>query len=254
MTRTAPPAGGYQVLGRTVGLPVEVRRAAQWGVQYLVPAAAAQRIVDPTGLEVTGPLPGRALAGPGRVPLRRHRPRRLPRGGRQLRGAPPRRRPGGRSRRAPPGVRLGRHRRLHPPPAGRPGVHLRRRPGHLGLPEVDHHHRHRRARTRRWPRHRHHRPPGRRRRPRAHPDHGVGRADPAAVPGPAELLVPRRRAAADAVDDRRRRGHRSARRGDPGTRATTRWPTSSAPSDCPGGPCSPRTPPGCGPASAPPRW
>jgi len=49
------------VLGRTIGLPVEVRRAAQWGVQYLVPAAAAQRIVDPTGLEATGPLPGRAL-------------------------------------------------------------------------------------------------------------------------------------------------------------------------------------------------
>ena len=41
--------------------PVEVRRAAQWGVQYLVPAAAAQRIVAPTGLEVTGPVPGRAL-------------------------------------------------------------------------------------------------------------------------------------------------------------------------------------------------
>ena len=56
-----PPAGSYQVLGRTVGLPVEVRSAAQWGVQYLVPAAAAQRLVDPTGLEVTGPVPGRAL-------------------------------------------------------------------------------------------------------------------------------------------------------------------------------------------------
>ena len=57
----APDQGPWQVLGRTIGLPVEVRRAAQWGVQYLVPAAAAQRIVDPTGLEVTGPLPGRAL-------------------------------------------------------------------------------------------------------------------------------------------------------------------------------------------------
>jgi hypothetical protein len=57
------PTGGptWEVLGRTVGLPVEVRAAAQWGVQYLVPAAAAQRIVDPTGLEVTGPVPGRAL-------------------------------------------------------------------------------------------------------------------------------------------------------------------------------------------------
>jgi hypothetical protein len=49
------------VLGRTIALPVEVRRAAQWGIQYLVPAAAAQRIVEPTGLEVTGPVPGRAL-------------------------------------------------------------------------------------------------------------------------------------------------------------------------------------------------
>ena len=51
----------YEVLGRTVGLPVEVRAAAQWTVQYLVPLAAAQRLVDPTGLEATGPLPGRAL-------------------------------------------------------------------------------------------------------------------------------------------------------------------------------------------------
>jgi len=62
----APPdtpsdLGPWQIQGRTIGLPVEVRRAAQWGVQYLVPARAAQRIVDPTGLEVTGPLPGRAL-------------------------------------------------------------------------------------------------------------------------------------------------------------------------------------------------
>ena len=55
------PATSWSVMGRTVGLPVEVRRAAQWGVQYLVPAAAAQRIVEPTGLEVTGPVPGRAL-------------------------------------------------------------------------------------------------------------------------------------------------------------------------------------------------
>ena len=57
----ADPAPSWTVLGRTVRLPVEVRRAAQWGVQYLVPAAAAQRIVEPTGLEVTGPVPGRAL-------------------------------------------------------------------------------------------------------------------------------------------------------------------------------------------------
>ena len=61
-TRDTPSdQGPWQIQGRTIGLPVEVRRAAQWGVQYLVPAPAAQRIVDPTGLEVTGPLPGRAL-------------------------------------------------------------------------------------------------------------------------------------------------------------------------------------------------
>jgi hypothetical protein len=59
--RTAGDLRSWTVLGRTIGLPVEVRRSAQWGVQYLVPAAAAQRIVDPTGLEVTGPVPGRAL-------------------------------------------------------------------------------------------------------------------------------------------------------------------------------------------------
>ena len=53
--------GSCTVLGRVVGIPVEVRRAAQWNVQYLVPTAAAQRLVDPTGLEVTGPLPGKAL-------------------------------------------------------------------------------------------------------------------------------------------------------------------------------------------------
>lgn len=51
----------WSVMGRTIGLPVVVRRAAQWSVQYLVPAGAAQSIVDPTGLEVTGPVPGRAL-------------------------------------------------------------------------------------------------------------------------------------------------------------------------------------------------
>jgi hypothetical protein len=67
-----PPAGtntlvngaeatSWSILGRRVGLPVEVRRAGQWSAQYLVPSAAAQRLVAPTGLEVTGPVPGRAL-------------------------------------------------------------------------------------------------------------------------------------------------------------------------------------------------
>ncbi len=57
----APPATSWTVLGRRVGLPVEVHRAAQWSAQYLVPASAAQRIVAPTGLEVAGPVPGRAM-------------------------------------------------------------------------------------------------------------------------------------------------------------------------------------------------
>ncbi|MGH9079591.1 MAG: acetoacetate decarboxylase family protein, partial [Acidimicrobiales bacterium] len=66
--RSAPPSsvddtggGPWLVLGRRICAPVEVRRAAQWSVQYLVPVAAAQRIVSPTGLEVTVPVPGRAL-------------------------------------------------------------------------------------------------------------------------------------------------------------------------------------------------
>lgn len=65
---SAPPRAGedseaasWEVLGRRVSVPVEVRRAAQWSVQYLVPRAAAQRLVDPTGLTVAGPLPGKAL-------------------------------------------------------------------------------------------------------------------------------------------------------------------------------------------------
>ncbi len=48
-------------MGRRLSPPIEVRRAGQWSVQYLVPAAAAQRLVEPTGLQVTGPVPGKAL-------------------------------------------------------------------------------------------------------------------------------------------------------------------------------------------------
>ncbi len=56
-----PEPSSWEVLGRRLTAPVEVRRAGQWSVQYLVPSAAAQRLVDPTGLTVTGPLPGKAL-------------------------------------------------------------------------------------------------------------------------------------------------------------------------------------------------
>lgn len=51
----------YIVRGRTVTLPLEVRKARSWNAQFLVPADAAQRLVAPTGLEVARPLPGRAM-------------------------------------------------------------------------------------------------------------------------------------------------------------------------------------------------
>lgn len=51
----------FDIQGRTIKLPVEVRDADSWAAQFLVPAKAAQAIVDPTGLEVAQPLPGRAL-------------------------------------------------------------------------------------------------------------------------------------------------------------------------------------------------
>ena len=57
--RGAP--GPWTVLGRTVALPVEVRRATQWSAHFLVPLAAAERVVAPAGLRATGPVPGRAL-------------------------------------------------------------------------------------------------------------------------------------------------------------------------------------------------
>jgi hypothetical protein len=51
----------YQIQGRTLTLPIHVRDADSWAAQFFVPAAAAQRIVDPTGLEVAQPIPGRAV-------------------------------------------------------------------------------------------------------------------------------------------------------------------------------------------------
>jgi hypothetical protein len=50
-----------EIQGRTLTFPIEVRDADSWAAQFLVPARAAQRIVDPTGLEVAQPLPGRAV-------------------------------------------------------------------------------------------------------------------------------------------------------------------------------------------------
>jgi hypothetical protein len=52
----------FEIRGRTLTLPVRVRDADSWSAQFLVPVKAAQAIVDPTGLEVAQPVPGRAAA------------------------------------------------------------------------------------------------------------------------------------------------------------------------------------------------
>lgn len=54
-------ARAWTICGRRVAAPVEVRRAAQWSVQYVVPMARARQLLAPTGLEPIGPVPGRAL-------------------------------------------------------------------------------------------------------------------------------------------------------------------------------------------------
>ena len=69
MTTTSPPAT-YNIQGREVRLPVEVRDASTTVAFYLVPAAAAQRLVDPTGLRVATVLPGRTLCTIGSVDYR----------------------------------------------------------------------------------------------------------------------------------------------------------------------------------------
>lgn len=56
-----PTANTFAIDGRLVTLPVEIRHARQWASTWLVPAAAAQSMIDYTGLEVIQPVPGRAL-------------------------------------------------------------------------------------------------------------------------------------------------------------------------------------------------
>ena len=66
---TSPDAAPatYTIQGREVRLPVEVRDASTIVAFYVVPAAAAQRLVDPTGLRVATILPGRTLCTIGAV-------------------------------------------------------------------------------------------------------------------------------------------------------------------------------------------
>lgn len=47
--------------GRTLRFPIEVRDASSWAAIFSVDAEAAQRIVDPSGLQVVRALPGKTL-------------------------------------------------------------------------------------------------------------------------------------------------------------------------------------------------
>jgi hypothetical protein len=51
----------FEIQGEMVALPVHVRDADSWAAQFVVPAGAAQDVVDPTGLEVAQPFPGRTI-------------------------------------------------------------------------------------------------------------------------------------------------------------------------------------------------
>lgn len=58
---TAPTSSSFEILGRTVTLPVRIREAQQWSATFLVPAAAAQKLIDYSGLTVAQPIPGKAM-------------------------------------------------------------------------------------------------------------------------------------------------------------------------------------------------
>jgi hypothetical protein len=53
----------HQVLGRTVTMPVEVRRASAIAAMFSAPASATQRMIDYSGLSVLEHLPRRAVVG-----------------------------------------------------------------------------------------------------------------------------------------------------------------------------------------------
>ena len=50
---------GVVVDGRTLEFPIRVRDASSWAAVFTVPAEAAQRLVEPSGLHVVRTLPGR---------------------------------------------------------------------------------------------------------------------------------------------------------------------------------------------------
>jgi hypothetical protein len=60
-------AAEFTIDGRAISMPVEVRRARNWVANYIVDADAARRLIEPTGLEVAEPRPGRGLVTVGVV-------------------------------------------------------------------------------------------------------------------------------------------------------------------------------------------
>ncbi len=57
-----PSVENYTVQGRTLSLPIVVRSARSGAATFVVPAAAAQALIAPTGLEVAEMRPGKAIA------------------------------------------------------------------------------------------------------------------------------------------------------------------------------------------------
>jgi hypothetical protein len=57
----------YTIDGKTLTMPIAVRRARNWVANYVIGAAAAQRLVAPTGLEIAEIRPGKGLVSVGVV-------------------------------------------------------------------------------------------------------------------------------------------------------------------------------------------
>ena len=57
----------FEIAGRMVAMPVEVRRARNWIGTFTVPAGAARKLTEPTGLEIAEPRPGKAMVTLGFV-------------------------------------------------------------------------------------------------------------------------------------------------------------------------------------------
>jgi Acetoacetate decarboxylase (ADC) len=52
----------YEIQGRTVSIPVEIRSARSWFANFAIPFTAARNLVAYSGLAPASPLPGRAFA------------------------------------------------------------------------------------------------------------------------------------------------------------------------------------------------